>query len=66
MPLAAHATVSGEYLTLQAAWGDLDQPGQLVRAQLTHEVADLRAAEQLGVEVANKLIAGGAKVVSAH
>ncbi len=63
MPLAAHATVSGEYLTLQAAWGDLELGGALIKAQLTQEVADLKAAEQLGIEVAQKLIAAGAKVV---
>jgi len=66
MPLAAHATVSGEYLTLEAAWGDLASPGVLVRAKLTHEVADLKAAEQLGIEVANRLIAAGAKVMTAN
>ena len=33
MPLAAHATFSGEYLQLRAAWGDPDGCGALVRAQ---------------------------------
>ncbi len=63
MPLAAHATVQGEYLTLMAAWGDLQPGGPLIRAQMTSEVADLMAAEALGLSVAQKLIEAGAKVM---
>jgi len=63
MPLAAHATVQGEYLTLLAAWGDLEPGGPLIRAQMTAEVADLKAAEDLGLRVAQKLIEAGAQVV---
>jgi hydroxymethylbilane synthase len=62
MPLAAHASVHGEYLTLRAAWGDVQVAGPLVSAKLTAEVADLGAARALGVEVAHQLIAAGAQV----
>jgi hydroxymethylbilane synthase len=61
MPLAAHATYSGEYLQLRAAWGDADKPGPLVRAQSAAAVADLAKAVALGAEVAAKLRAGGAR-----
>jgi hydroxymethylbilane synthase len=61
MPLAAHATFSGEYLQLRAAWGDAERPGPLVRAQSAAVVADLARAVQLGAEVAAKLRAGGAR-----
>jgi hydroxymethylbilane synthase len=61
MPLAAHATYSGEYLQLRAAWGDADKPGRLVRAQSAAAVADMAQAVALGAEVAAKLRAGGAR-----
>jgi hydroxymethylbilane synthase len=61
MPLAAFAMYSGEYLQLRAAWGDENQPGELVRAQSAAAVADLTQAQQLGAEVAAKLRAGGAR-----
>lgn len=61
MPLAAHATYSGEYLQLRAAWGDADKPGPLVRAQSAAAVADMAQAVALGAEVAAKLRAGGAR-----
>jgi hydroxymethylbilane synthase len=61
MPLAAHATYSGEYLQLRAAWGDVDKPGPLVRAQSAAAVADMAQAVALGAEVAAKLRAGGAR-----
>jgi len=61
MPLAAHATFSGEYLQLRAAWGDADAAGSLVRAQSAAVVADLAQAVQLGAEVASRLRAGGAR-----
>lgn len=60
MPLAAHATYSGEYLQLRAAWGDADRPGPLVRAQSAAAVADVAQAVALGAEVAARLRAGGA------
>ncbi|MGV3493520.1 MAG: hydroxymethylbilane synthase [Ramlibacter sp.] len=61
MPLAAHAVMEGEYLQLQAAWGDPDQPGVLVRARSAEVVADLEQAAALGEHVAARLRAGGAR-----
>lgn len=61
MPLAAHATFSGEYLQLRAAWGDAERPAPVVRAQSAAAVADLAQAVQLGAQVAAKLRAGGAR-----
>lgn len=61
MPLAAHATFGGEYLQLQAAWGDPDQPGVLVRARDAEVIADVEQAALLGERVAAKLRAGGAR-----
>jgi hydroxymethylbilane synthase len=60
MPLAAHAHFDGEYLQIQAAWGDPDQPGALVRARSADVVADLEQAAALGEAVAARLRAGGA------
>jgi hydroxymethylbilane synthase len=60
MPLAAHAVMQGEYLSLHAAWGDLETPGRILRAHLTQEVADLHAAQEVGVQVAQQLIDQGA------
>jgi hydroxymethylbilane synthase len=60
MPLAAYATVSGEYLQLRAAWGDPDGDGALVRAQSAAPIADLARAAELGTGVAGQLRAGGA------
>jgi hydroxymethylbilane synthase len=61
MPLAAYATLDGEYLQLSAAWGDPDQPGVLVRARSADVVADLSQAAALGEAVAARLRAGGAR-----
>ena len=61
MPLAAHATQQGEYLTLHAAWGDLTQPGRILRAHTTQEVADIESAQQVGTWVAQQLIDQGAQ-----
>jgi len=60
MPLAAHAHFDGEYLQLNAAWGDPDQAGLLVRARGAEVIADLEQAAALGEEVAARLRAGGA------
>ena len=60
MPLAAHAQFDGEYLQLQAAWGDPDQAGVLVRARGAEVIADLEQAAALGEAVAARLRAGGA------
>jgi hydroxymethylbilane synthase len=60
MPLAAHATLEGGVLQLQAAWGDPQGSATLVRAQAQTTAPDLAAAERLGLEVAAQLRAGGA------
>ena len=60
MPLAAHATFDGEYLQLQAAWGDPEKAGELVRARSADVIADLAQAAALGEAVAARLRAGGA------
>ena len=60
MPLAAHATFSGDALQLRAAWGDAEKPAPLVRAQSVAAVADLAQAVRLGADVAAQLRAGGA------
>jgi hydroxymethylbilane synthase len=60
MPLAAYAVLDGEYLQLNAAWGDPDVAGALVRVRGAEVVADLRQAAALGEEVAARLRAGGA------
>jgi hydroxymethylbilane synthase len=61
MPLAAFATFSGEYLQLNAAWGDPEAATPLVRARSAVAVADLSAAAALGADVAQRLRAGGAR-----
>ena len=61
MPLAAHATFSGEYLQLRAAWGDPDTDAPLVTARSASVTADLIKASELGEEVAARLRAGGAR-----
>jgi len=60
MPLAAHARFDGEYLQLQAAWGDPDRAGVLVRARGADVIADAEQAAALGEQVAARLRAGGA------
>jgi hydroxymethylbilane synthase len=55
MPLAAHATVDGEYLHLRAALGDPQGNFPLKRAEITESVADLASAEKLGQWVAQQL-----------
>ncbi len=64
MPLAAYATLSGEYLTLRAAWGDVQSNAPLVQARLTREVANTEQAQALGQDVASMLIAQGAKALT--
>ena len=61
MPLAAHATFDGEYLQIQAAWGDPDRAGHLVQARSAEVIADLEQAAALGEHVAARLRAGGAR-----
>jgi len=60
MPLAAFATFSGEYLQLNAAWGDPEGDASLVQVRSAAAVADLDAAARLGTDVAARLRAGGA------
>ncbi len=61
MPLAAHATLDGDTLSLNAAWGDPVAATPLVLASTVARVADLDAAAALGTEVAARLRAGGAR-----
>ena len=61
MPLAAFATFSGEYLQLNAAWGDPEATTPLVRARSAGQAADLAAAAALGTDVAQRLRAAGAR-----
>ena len=62
MPLAAHGTWQGNTLHLQAAWGDLDDPqAPLVRAEDSAHVTTLAEADALGLAVAARLQAGGAR-----
>jgi len=62
MPLAAHGTFSGGVLQLDAAWGDMDVQGPLVRAEASAAVSTLAQAEALGDAIAQRLRAGGARV----
>ena len=71
MPLAAHATWSGNELTIKAAWGEPDEAAPiapLVRAELTRHIGDLSRATALGEQVAALLCEGGARSLrpSAH
>ncbi len=60
MPLAAHATLSGNELTLRAAWGDPEGETTLVTAHTKGQVKDLAQAEALGLQIADELRRGGA------
>ncbi|MDB5941264.1 MAG: hemC [Ramlibacter sp.] len=60
MPLAAHATFSGEYLQLAAAWGEPEGNAPLVRAMDAAAIADLEQAAALGAGIAARLRAAGA------
>jgi len=60
MPLAAHATLDGEVLRLQAAWGDPDRDAPLVQVGTSGTVSSTDDAAALGTEVAARLRAGGA------
>ena len=72
MPLAAHATLSQGVLSINAAWGDhLIMDSQLIHAKDQCEInldnpsayaSAVHNASALGVLVANKLIAQGARV----
>jgi hydroxymethylbilane synthase len=58
MPLAAFATLLGDRLTLDAAWGDPDGVLALVKVRDSAPVTDLASATALGVRVAAQLRAG--------
>ena len=58
MPLAAFATLQGDVLTINAAWGDVDNKLPLVRANATGVVSDQASAAALGLQVAEALKAG--------
>ncbi len=60
MPLAAHATLNGAALALQAAWGDPQGSTTLVTAADSDAATDLASAEALGLRVAQALQRGGA------
>jgi hydroxymethylbilane synthase len=55
MPLAAYATLSGDTLTLDAAWGDPEGVLALVCVKQSAEVSDLASATALGERVAAEL-----------
>ena len=58
MPLAAYATLNGDTLTLDAAWGDPDGVLALVSVQSSAQVTDLASAAALGERVAADLKKG--------
>lgn len=61
MPLAAHGTLRGNVLQLDAAWGDPEGQSPLVRAHASAAVNTLAEAEALGEDIARSLRAGGAR-----
>ena len=61
MPLAAHATFSGDSLELHAAWGDPEGVQPLVQVNGKAAVHTLMQAEALGTQVAQALQAGVAR-----
>jgi hydroxymethylbilane synthase len=61
MPLAAHARWQADgSLRIEAAWGDVDGVGALVRVEAQGAVGDAAQAEALGDEAATRLRAAGA------
>ncbi len=67
MPLAAYAEIQGQTLQLRAAWGSVEGgPAPLIRAEASlalpsPSLADLPAADALGLRVAQALQAQGAR-----
>jgi len=55
MPLAAYATLTGDQLNMDAAWGDTDNKLPLVRVCQQGQVTDLASAAALGQRVAAAL-----------
>ncbi|WP_453934861.1 hydroxymethylbilane synthase [Acidovorax temperans] len=60
MPLAAHGTLTGTTLQLDAAWGDTEGKLPLVRASACATVTTLAQADALGLAIAQQLRDGGA------
>jgi len=60
MPLAAHGTLTGTTLQLDAAWGDTEGKLPLVRASASATVTTLAQADALGLAIAKQLRDGGA------
>ena len=58
MPLAAFATLNGNLLTIDAAWGDPEGELPLVCVRLSGAVTDLASATALGARAAIELQAG--------
>ncbi|NCP39881.1 MAG: hydroxymethylbilane synthase, partial [Rhodoferax sp.] len=58
MPLAAYATIAGDQLTINAAWGDTEEKLPLVRVRQQGTVTDLASAAKLGQQVADALREG--------
>ena len=61
MPLAAHGTLTGDTLQLDAAWGDTEGQAPLVRASASARVTTLAEADALGLAIAQQLRDGGAQ-----
>jgi hydroxymethylbilane synthase len=61
MPLAAFATLSADYLLINAVWGDPDGHVKLVRAQAGGAIGSREEAVALGEQAALELKAGVAK-----
>jgi len=59
VPLAAYARFDGERLALDAAWGDPEGRLPLLHAQASAAVDDFAAADRLGQDIANRLLAAG-------
>lgn len=70
MPLAAYATLDGNMLTIDAAWGDPEGVLALVAVRLSAPVTDLASATALGERLALELRAGvvaqGGVVLAPH
>ena len=65
VPLAAHAHIQDDgVMTLEAAWGDVETTAPLLRARQQASIHSLEAAEALGTEVAEALLAQGARCAS--
>ena len=60
MPLAAHGTLTGTTLQLDAAWGDTEGKLPVVRASASATVTTLAQADALGLAIAQQLRDGGA------